>query len=130
MQPGKFEALNSIPGPTHPQKLKKQKILQATEIHSKPGIKGGGKDNLKPLPAQGGACPKCLGLTFSGASHLPESPDVIKGFEGTLEAEAEPGEEGLHDSSTLPSCGERGRGPPRKPQSGETWIATNSSCET
>lgn len=28
--------------------------------------------------------------------HLPEPPDIIEGFEGTLEAKAEPREEGLH----------------------------------
>lgn len=39
----------------------------------------------------------------------PKPPDIIEGFEGTLEAEAEPGEEGLHGSRDLPFCEERNR---------------------
>ena len=48
-----------------------------------------------------------LVLCPQGAPHLPEPPDVIKGLEGVLKAEAEPGEEGLHGPSTLAFCGER-----------------------
>ena len=53
-----------------------------------------------------GQGPPCSSAPEQQAPHLPEPPDVVKGLEGTLKAEAEPGEEGWHSPRTLPFCGE------------------------
>ena len=94
----------------------------------KPAVKGS-KD--KGLPA---ACPRgraCSSAPEQQAPHLPEPPDVVEGLEGTLKAEAEPGEEGWHSPRTLPFYGERS---PRAMVRGweikqkHTWA--NNSTET
>lgn len=91
-------------GPTKP------KLLDSVQI------KGG--EHKGSHAARLGAAP---GPSVSSRTpHLPEPPDILEGLEGALEAEAEPGEEGLHSPRTFPFCGERSGMPAQRPRSEKT----------
>lgn len=90
---------------------------QATELHPDSGEGEARKRASHHL------CEGPLPSVSRGVPHLPEPPDVVEGLEGSLEAEAEPGEEGLHGPRTLPFCGERSGVPARGCGQGNQGMA-------